>query len=56
MLAVPIIYHVHRVRDGNSFATRKVDAIQKGTVVFTMMASFQVPYDYSLIHKVIESW
>ena len=42
MFAVPIIYHVQRVRDGKSFATRKVDAIQKGNVVFTLFASFQV--------------
>ncbi|TXG62839.1 hypothetical protein EZV62_009833 [Acer yangbiense] len=38
---VPIIYEVHRVRDGNSFATRRVDAIQKGIVVFTLLASFK---------------
>ncbi|XP_058200161.1 acyl-CoA hydrolase 2 [Rhododendron vialii] len=38
---MPIIYQVHRVRDGNSFATRRVDAIQKGNVVFTLLASFQ---------------
>lgn len=39
---VPIIYQVNRVRDGKSFATRKVDAIQKGNVIFTLLASFQV--------------
>ncbi|KAL7002502.1 Acyl-CoA hydrolase 2 [Sarracenia purpurea var. burkii] len=38
---VPIIYQVHRIRDGNSFAIRRVDAIQKGNVVFTLLASFQ---------------
>ncbi|KAI9181580.1 hypothetical protein LWI28_016352 [Acer negundo] len=38
---IPIIYEVHRVRDGNSFATRRVDAIQKGNVVFTLLASFK---------------
>lgn len=38
---IPIIYQVHRVRDGNSFATRRVDAIQKGNVIFTLLASFQ---------------
>lgn len=42
MVPVPIIYEVHRVRDGKSFATRKVDAIQRGNVVFTLIASFQV--------------
>ncbi|KAL8235799.1 hypothetical protein R6Q59_016880 [Mikania micrantha] len=44
MFTVPITYNVHRVCDGNSFATRKIDAIQKGIVVFTMTASFQVLY------------
>uniref|UniRef100_A0A7N2MD06 Acyl-CoA thioesterase n=1 Tax=Quercus lobata TaxID=97700 RepID=A0A7N2MD06_QUELO len=39
--AVPIIYQVQRVRDGKSFATRRVDAIQKGNIVFTLLASFQ---------------
>ncbi|CAI0470399.1 unnamed protein product [Linum tenue] len=38
---MPILYQVHRVRDGKSFATRRVDAIQKGNVVFTLLASFQ---------------
>ncbi|XP_064939542.1 acyl-CoA hydrolase 2-like isoform X6 [Musa acuminata AAA Group] len=38
----PIIYLVHRVRDGNSFATRRVDAKQNGYVIFTLFASFQV--------------
>ncbi|XP_009386017.2 acyl-CoA hydrolase 2 isoform X4 [Musa acuminata AAA Group] len=37
----PIIYLVHRVRDGNSFATRRVDAKQNGYVIFTLFASFQ---------------
>ncbi|KAL8028211.1 hypothetical protein ABFX02_14G144000 [Erythranthe guttata] len=40
-LDLPIIYQVHRVRDGKSFATRRVEAIQKGNVVFTLVASFQ---------------
>lgn len=38
---MPIIYQVHRLRDGNSFASRRVDAIQKGIVIFTLLASFQ---------------
>lgn len=40
-IAVPIIYQVDRVRDGKSFATRRVEAIQKGKVVFSLLASFQ---------------
>uniref|UniRef100_A0A803KZ89 Cyclic nucleotide-binding domain-containing protein n=1 Tax=Chenopodium quinoa TaxID=63459 RepID=A0A803KZ89_CHEQI len=38
---IPIIYEVHRLRDGKSFSSRRVDAIQKGTIVFTLLASFQ---------------
>ncbi|KAF3441347.1 hypothetical protein FNV43_RR15261 [Rhamnella rubrinervis] len=38
---MPIVYQVHRVRDGKSFATRRVDAIQKGNLIFTLHASFQ---------------
>ncbi|XP_008811116.1 acyl-CoA thioesterase 2 [Phoenix dactylifera] len=38
---LPIIYRVHRARDGNSFATRLVDATQHGVVIFTLFASFQ---------------
>ncbi len=37
---VPIIYEVDRTRDGRSFATRRVAAIQHGKVIFTLSASF----------------
>ncbi|OVA14045.1 Acyl-CoA thioesterase [Macleaya cordata] len=40
-LGMPIIYQVHRLREGNSFATRRVDATQNGKVIFTLLASFQ---------------
>lgn len=36
----PIIYEVERVRDGGSFSTRRVKAIQHGRAIFTMSASF----------------
>jgi acyl-CoA thioesterase-2 len=39
---IPIIYEVDRIRDGNSFATRRVVAIQHGEAIFTMAASFQI--------------
>jgi acyl-CoA thioesterase II len=39
---VPILYEVDRIRDGNSFATRRVVAIQHGEAIFTMAASFQI--------------
>src|SRR5215470_9145807 len=41
--AVPIIYQVDRIRDGKSFATRRVVAIQHGEAIFSMSASFQIP-------------
>ncbi len=37
----PIIYEVDRIRDGSSFTTRRVVAIQKGRAIFNMSASFQ---------------
>ena len=39
---LPIIYDVDRIRDGKSFTTRRVVAIQKGEAIFNMSASFQV--------------
>jgi acyl-CoA thioesterase-2 len=41
-IEVPIIYNVDRLRDGGSFTTRRVVAIQKGRPIFNMAASFQV--------------
>ena len=38
----PIVYQVDRVRDGASFTTRRVVAIQHGQPIFTMSASFQI--------------
>jgi acyl-CoA thioesterase-2 len=40
--AVPIVYQVERLRDGNTFTTRRVTAIQHGQPIFTMAASFQI--------------
>ena len=39
---IPIIYKVDRIRDGKSFTTRRVVALQKGRAIFNMAASFQV--------------
>lgn len=39
---IPILYTVDRVRDGKSFTTRRVTAIQRGEAILTMEASFQV--------------
>lgn len=38
----PIVYEVDRIRDGRSFATRRVVAIQKGRAIFNLAASFQI--------------
>lgn len=38
--SLPIVYHVEAPRDGGSFTTRTVSAIQKGRSIFTLMASF----------------
>ena len=40
--AVPIIYDVDRIRDGRSFTTRRVIAIQHGQAIFNLSASFHV--------------
>jgi acyl-CoA thioesterase II len=40
--SVPIIYEVDRIRDGRSFTTRRVVAIQHGKAIFSMSVSFQV--------------
>ena len=39
---VPIVYEVDRIRDGKSFTTRRVVAIQHGHAIFSMSVSFQV--------------
>jgi len=38
--AVPIVYEVERIRDGGSFTTRRVKAIQHGRAIFAMSVSF----------------
>jgi acyl-CoA thioesterase-2 len=37
----PIVYEVDRIRDGGSFTTRRVVAIQSGRAIFNLAASFQ---------------
>jgi acyl-CoA thioesterase-2 len=46
----PIVYEVERNRDGKSFSSRRVVAIQHGQPIFTMAASFQVP-EQGLVHQ-----
>jgi acyl-CoA thioesterase-2 len=46
----PIVYEVERTRDGGSFSTRRVKAIQHGRTIFVMGASFHRPelgYDHA---------
>ncbi|MEV6108687.1 acyl-CoA thioesterase II [Streptomyces sp. NPDC051940] len=40
---VPIVYQVERVRDGRSFTTRRVVAVQQGRTIFNLTASFHSP-------------
>jgi len=39
--SIPIVYQVDRLRDGGSFTTRRVTAIQHGQAIFSLEASFQ---------------
>ena len=50
-MALPIVYEVDRVRDGRSFTARRVQAIQHGEPILSMIASFQKPED-GLTHQV----
>ena len=42
---IPILYQVDRQRDGRSFATRRVVAIQHGRPIFNLSASFHIHED-----------
>jgi len=48
---VPIIYEVDRIRDGKSFTTRNVKAIQHGHAIFSMSVSFHLS-EPGLTHQV----
>jgi acyl-CoA thioesterase-2 len=43
--SVPILYEVDRIRDGRSFTTRRVVAVQHGRPIFNLSASFHVQED-----------
>ena len=49
--SVPIVYEVDRIRDGRSFTTRRVVAIQHGRAIFHLSASFQL-VEQGLEHQV----
>lgn len=50
--SVPIIYDVDRIRDGRSFTTRRVVAIQRGEAIFSMSVSFHAPEPGGLEHAI----
>src|SRR5512134_1774776 len=39
---IPVLYTVDRIRDGQSFTTRRVVAVQHGQAIFSVAVSFQV--------------
>ncbi|KXN83580.1 Acyl-coenzyme A thioesterase 8 [Leucoagaricus sp. SymC.cos] len=49
--ATPIVYEIDRVRNGRSYVTRTVKAIQNGRVIFVMMCSFQQPEPWQPSHQ-----
>ena len=48
---VPIIYQVERLRDGKSYATRRVTAIQHGNAIFSIMVSFHSDEESAFNHQ-----
>jgi acyl-CoA thioesterase II len=48
---VPILYEVDRLRDGRSFSTRRVVAIQHGRAIFNLQASFHI-HEHSPDHQI----
>ncbi|MFP5020494.1 acyl-CoA thioesterase [Pseudonocardia phyllosphaerae] len=48
--SIPIVYETERVRDGRSFTTRRVLAIQRGEPIFALSASFQMAQE-GLVHS-----
>ena len=53
---VPILYEVDRIRDGRSFTTRRVVAIQNGRAIYNMQASFhndEVSFEHQVAMPVV---
>ena len=48
---IPIIYQVERLRDGKSYSTRRVTAIQHGNAIFSIMVSFHVEEPGAFNHQ-----
>ena len=52
--AIPVLYEVDPIRDGRSFTTRRVRAIQRGEAIFNMSVSYQEPergFDHQAVHE-----
>jgi hypothetical protein len=49
--ALPILYYVERLREGKTYATRSVKAVQNGQVVFTLLCSFQKAETWQPSHQ-----
>lgn len=47
---IPIVYEVDRIRDGRTFTTRRVVAIQHGRAIFNISLSYQLPEDGCIEH------
>jgi acyl-CoA thioesterase-2 len=48
---IPIIYQVERLRDGKSYSTRRVTAIQHGNAIFSIMVSFHAEEEGVFDHQ-----
>ncbi len=48
---IPIIYEVERLRDGKSYSTRRVTAIQHGNAIFSIMVSFHAEEEGAFNHQ-----
>lgn len=48
--SIPILYEVDRIRDGRSFCTRRVVAVQHGRAIFNLSTSFHVA-ETGLVHQ-----
>ncbi|MGC1561255.1 MAG: acyl-CoA thioesterase domain-containing protein, partial [Bradyrhizobium sp.] len=48
---IPIVYEVERLRDGKSYSTRRVTAIQHGNAIFSIMVSFHIDEPTNFDHQ-----
>jgi acyl-CoA thioesterase-2 len=47
----PVIYEVDRIRDGRTFTTRRIVAIQHGKAIFNVSLSYHVPEEHAILHS-----